>query len=80
MREALPEREGKMIDKPVSVEKDYLEWLYNKIAALEAVNAELREELAAVLYVATNRGETLGYEDEDYRERMQELNEGEVDD
>ena len=43
------------------------------VAELEAENAELREELAAVLYVAVNRGETLGYEDEDYRERMRAL-------
>ena len=40
---------------------------------LDVENAELREELAAVLYVAANRGETLGYEDEDYRERMRAL-------
>lgn len=44
-----------------------------RVASLEAECAALRTELISVLKVSITRGETLGYEDDDDRERLSEL-------
>jgi len=47
--------------------------LRTRVAELERENAELRGDLADVLYVAIARGDSLGYCDDDYRQWLDEL-------
>jgi len=44
-----------------------------RVQELERENAELRGDLADVLYVAIARGDSLGYCDDDYRQWLDEL-------